>query len=167
MAHLNDTDTQASSVGDVMQALYAAKLHQPAVWQDLQLSYKQLQRPFFITVALVLALLLLAAVLWFLGFRMVAVGLVVAVLFFAFRLRGARYAKLRRLHYLLKPQGVLFSSVAINKIVLEASDRSPEVADYIAKVNAGGRYVFGGFEIKQFLRVLALLDAFEREQNVC
>ncbi|MDX1587394.1 MAG: hypothetical protein R3296_00515 [Oleiphilaceae bacterium] len=67
--------------------------------------------------------------------------------------------------YLTGSPAPLFNAIAVNKIVMEACRRSPEVAQYIRAVNKQGRHRITAFENDQLLRILAVLDRHENSAS--
>lgn len=52
----------------------------------------------------------------------------------------------------------LFNSIAVNKIMVEARERSHEVEKYLREVNKSGRYKLTQFENAMMIKILAALD---------
>lgn len=150
-------------VGRLQQQLWDQRLHDPEVWQRLVQKRESLRVLSPGVVAVMAIGVLVAILLGLFVHGLLAVASFASLVIYALKKRSKVNAERQRLRILTGPPGGLFPPIAVNKIMMEAYQRSPEVKRYINAVNAGGRHAISAFENQQFIKILGVLDRIEEE----
>lgn len=153
------------SIAQLESELWEKKLHDPVVYDKLVKNRESLR---LMTVADVLLIIcILAFTAWLsveVHWLMALVGAVVLLVFWGKKRLNLVRAQ-REIDFLIGDPSEIFNSIAVNKIMMEACDRSAEVGRYLRAVNHQGRYRITAFENDVMVRILGALDRHEREMR--
>lgn len=154
MTDKESTTVPGPTVSQLIQELWEKELHDPLVFDDLVKRKEALQPKRRRDVRPLSGLAAVTAAISHAVHKALAGG-------------GSRRANtLNDLDFLTGSPEALFNSIAVNKIMMEACSRSPEVEQYIRAVNARGRYNITAFENDKLLKILAALDRYESSASV-
>jgi len=149
-------------VGRLQKQLWDQRLHDPEVWQRLVQKRESLRVLSPGVVAVIAVGVVVAVYLGLFVHGLLAVASLALLAIYLLKKRSSLNAERQRLWILTGPPCGLYPPIAVNKIMMEASERSPEVKQYLNAVNAGGRYAISAFENQQFLKILGVLDRIEK-----
>lgn len=162
MAHNIMTYRQGKEeVGRLQKQLWDQRLHDPEVWQRLVETRESLRVLSPGVVAVIAVGVVVAIPLGLFVHGLLSVASLALLVIYLLKKRSSVNAERARLGILTCPPGGLFPPIAVNKIMMEASERSPEVKQYLKAVNAGGRNAISTFENQQFIKILGVLDRIE------
>ncbi|SNC59311.1 hypothetical protein SAMN04487881_0031 [Marinobacter sp. es.048] len=163
MVNESAVETSVPTVADLEAELWQQKLYDPEVFEDLvrmRTSLRLLKKSDALLLALVLCgtVTLGITVHWVFG---------LAGAFLVLFLLGKKRSRLadtrNSIDKLIGEPDRLFNSIAVNKIMMEAFDRSPQVAEYLRTMERNGRRKLTYFETEMLIKILAALDREEAE----